>query len=302
MDERTKLTGIARYSPRLNLLKRFAGSENPILSISAMYLLRDRTARRIGGYFEFIFLVLLPVIAVVMIMMSFSDEFGSRSPYSRNLFSEAFPMLLGGIGYLARPIAYIYGFMLLNLPGVTITKREADGAVLRMLPMDRTEVFKGMLKLNFASFFMAPAIFYIFEFGFVVLAWVVLRSISPEFDYWDLNYSMGFLPLDARALITAWVLVFLFYASVYAIHPSFRYRVAWSSFMALMGGLFIFIAVLLFGTTLLMGAYETYYNYDPPIDTTAYVIGVVILLLAMLFASAIFFARGAIAYRINPVK
>ena len=299
MDERTKLSGIARLSPRLRLLARLSQSENPILSISATHLLRDRTARRVGGFFEFTFLVLLPLSALVIAGATCMEIiYRAQHPNTwGNLIPATEPTkyLSYASGYLLRLIAFTYGFIILMVPGVTISKREADGSLLRFLPVERNEVFRGMAKLQLASFFLAPAIFYLFDVATALPVLMLAGFLGLQYFEYILIPPW---PLEIKLLLAAWMLLALLYMSIYSIHPSFRYRLVWPSFIAMCAGCLIFGGVVFGGASWLVTQAEfPYYN-----DWMKPFLIRVVILISVFFVTATFFGLGAIRYRINPLK
>jgi len=207
------------------------------------------------------------------------------------------------IEYLVRIVAYICGFMLLTFPGAMITRSEADGSLLRLLPLDRMEVYRGMIRLNLATFLMPAAIYYLLELALAGFVRIIMSSIHPAFSFMQNGFLMGYAPLSAKIILTGWVIVFLLYTSIYSIHPSFRYQPVWSSFKALILGLFLFSVIICICSAALYGLYDLYSNFHSPvINSIWYYTAAVVFIVSLLFASAIFFAYRAIKYRIDPIK
>ena len=231
MDERTKLTGLARYSPRLNLLKRFAESDNPILSISAMYLLRDRTARRIGGYFEFSFLAILPIYHITLALMRVCNKPATT---------------LVVTGFILRIVVYLFGLVLLTLPGWAITRREIDGSLFRSLPVNENEIFSGLLRTQLISFFLPPVIFYLLEFLGPVIYIAFLEIIEPGGDIrlWNAGFLYP-MPVSARILMFIASIFFLYYFAIFSIGPSIENRQIGTFMIMILAGCFIYIPVVI---------------------------------------------------------
>ena len=264
-----------------------------------MYLLRDRTARRIGGTFEFLFLVLLPVTVLVAFIASCIGIYDRvQHPFSWGSYGSALELsmyLSYSIGYLFRIIGFIFGFIILVIPGITLSKREDEGSLLRFLPIKRGEIFIGMTKLQLASFLLGPAIFYIFEFSSELILTMVVKSLDVRLGHWNLLPPW---PLENKFLFFVWALVGFSCISIYSIHPSFRYRLVWAAFIALVAGGFIF-ALAAFG-----GAGLSIMYWDEPIHglwEIPYEVRVVILI-AISMLVAVLLGLAAIKYRINPAR
>ena len=73
--------------------------------------------------------------------------------------------------------------------------------------------------------------------------------------------------------------------------------------MALITGLLLFTVIICICSMALYGLYDLYSNFHSPvINSIWYYTAAVVFIVSLLFASAIFFAYGAIKYRINPVR
>jgi hypothetical protein len=296
MDERMKLTGFARYSPRLNLLAQYAESENPILSISATYLLRDKTARRMGASFEFSFLVILPIVTIAMTGMLY------MSTQSAGQYAAMSPMtILSGIATTVLMLmAGVYGLIVLVLPGNALMKREPDGSLFRFIPVKPKEVFRDMLKLQLVSFLLPPVIYSVIN---AVLRMGMWLSLPGAFGGMSTPYASPWM--IAAGLVTAVALSA--YITFFSIISSLRYNAAWAAFMEVVGAVVVYQIISSIGSAIFMFKHV----YTQPvqnisddwmnrylIESTAFQIAV----FAVLLMVSILLARKVIKDRVMPGK
>ena len=292
MNEKTKMTGLARLSPRLNLLKRFAGSDEPILSISATYLLKNRTARRTGGTFEFIFLVILPAVTILFAVFQVLLMLYSRDLFINNtetlIMQSAFTVFL-----LFLLAGFILGFVISILPGINLKKWEKDIALLRLFPINPHDAYENFIKLQAASFFLPISV----SIGFIYSILVVLECILRRHyqPYITENYPNEALT-DFTLFFSA-VLVFIMYFSILSISVSLNHRAMWVSFVWLLAGVAVYIILSFFAFTYIMAYMDEHLMFDP----SMLFLGIVALNIPLI-GIAVWKARAAFRRCILPQK
>ena len=238
MDEKIKLTGLARFSPRLNLLKRFAGSDNPILSISAKYLLRNRTARRIGGTFEFIFLVILPVGLILLVASFFWWTLYDINSSHYEASDLTFEIYLSGSTIFSL-IGLILGLIISLLPGNMLRKTEREGALLRLFHLNHHTEFKNMVKFQMVSFFLPIFTSIVIGYSIMILSEYFLHYIfQPNYTLIDALEVMNDFTLFFSA-----ILIFAMYISILSISASLNHMAMWASIVWLFVGIAVYLIV-----------------------------------------------------------
>lgn len=292
MDEKNKLTGLARYSPRLNLLKKFAGSVEPILSISSTYLLTDRTARRFGGIFEFIFLVVLPAITIL-----FAAYQALLMLYGRDLISNKTDTLIMQSAFTVFLLfclaGFISGFVISLLPGNNLRKWEKDNTLLRLFPIHPHDAYTNFIKLQAASFFLPVSVSIGIIYSILVfLECIMRRHYQP---YITENYPNEILT-DFTLFFSA-VLVFILFFSILSISVSLNHRAMWASFIWLFAGIAVYIILSFFAFTYIMAYMDERLMFDP----SMLALGLVALNIPLI-GIAVWKARAAFRRCILPQK
>jgi len=296
MDDKIKLTGLARLSPRLNLLKRFAGSDEPILSISAMYLLRDKTARRMGASFEFSFLVILPVVTVAMTgIVYMTTQSGGQYP----AFSPM-TMLSGIATGVLMLMAGVYGLIVLVLPGNALMKREPDGSLFRFIPVEPKELYRDMLKLQLVSFLLPPVIYSVINTILRVWMWL---SFPEAFGGMSTPYANPWMIVVG--LVTAVALAA--YITFFSIISSLRYNAVWAAFLEVVGAVVMYQIISSIGNAIFMFKHV----YTQPVQNISddwmnrYLLESTIFQLsafAVLLMASILLARKVVKDRVMPMR
>ena len=210
MDKTVKLTGIARFSPRLMLLAYLSRCENPILSASATYMVRKVGARRLGFYYEFSF----PVLLLIRFIL----------PYQlANLALLLSCFVWSGLGAI-----------LLIMPGNALQQREPGGAGMKFMVVRPGEVFRALTAVQFASFVATPAFFIIAD------AIIKVYVLSPV----TMDTLSGVLDTTYYMLLLLLTLTYLGFGSFYT---GLEYKQLWQSLVGLVALLPVYAVILFLG-------------------------------------------------------
>ncbi len=134
MNDEIKLIGLEKISLRFNLLRRLALNDNPIQATAARELLLNKYARRAGGWFELILIIIEPSLILVIFLPG--------------LYLGAFALL--GIDFIGNLI----GIFLLTYPIVRIIQRDFDSRGLRYTILNSKEILSGLLQVQAVSYLL----------------------------------------------------------------------------------------------------------------------------------------------------
>lgn len=150
-----ELKGITRFSPRLRILNWLSRIENPITRYVCRYLVRNRTARRAGLWYEILTGIFGPLLFCWIYLVS-SHFIRPPSSYRGHgwplaiavidqvyidIISRAFIVIVVGIS--------ITGFLILLLPGVVIVRLEKEENFLKVISIKPSRIFWSVSYVHF---------------------------------------------------------------------------------------------------------------------------------------------------------
>lgn len=227
-----RLTGIAALSIRFRVLKQLTEDDNPIVALAAKDLITNKAARRIGLWFEFIFVVLIPVICILVSLYFVLGNYfhlwqtgiqpGQPLTMDNFIFSRIIAGTLSFFGYL-------FGIQLLVRPMMMLENLESNSSLFRYIPMDPKDLFKGLLKLQFSSF----AIYAIFHTIFSLILGIV-----TAYDTYPMS-GMNDNSLIYLYQIFGFVhgVAIIIYMSIISIHTGLHYKTSWGRFIGLIAAI-----------------------------------------------------------------
>lgn len=141
MYDEIKLTGLAKLSPRLNLLLGMRrGNYHPLTHIVINYILTEKLPRRVGGIFEFGLLVVLPLILLTPSIFNFA----------MGMIGGVIILMIYILSIIFIFISISYSFRIGLLPGLGIFRRDQDGNTLKFLMMNPRQL---QVELGSVQFF-----------------------------------------------------------------------------------------------------------------------------------------------------
>lgn len=289
-----KLTGIAAWSVRLRLLKRLAEGENPIVALAAKDLIRNKAARRVGLWFEMLFVVLFPLIytiaGIYYALGYYYHLWDVSASGGFNFTEDVVSMSLMIVGFLSF-FAYLLGFHVLLRPMMILVNRELKGSLFRFIPMNPKDLFKGLLKLQFISFAIYPIFYYIFG---------LILGIVTAPDYLAIpDSSVG------NFLLFGFVngVALIIYISIISVYTGLHYVTSWGNLVALVSAIVVInvfseivpygIIMVLYQSSFSNGDYEDWFKYSR--------IAPLIMILVFL-ALSVFLAYTTVVKRLMPKR
>jgi len=224
MADHVELKGIARFSPRLQLLRRLAGSDDVVQSSIARMLIEDPTARRTGGWMEFLMVFAFPALALLGAVMTAVNASGSGATATFIVYSSSGVLqrqLIRGSEHL---FLWVLGLLLSVLPGLALIRKAPGADSLGYLTHGPREVHSRLYGIQLVSYVMP------FVLGWLLL-FVINRSVSillpiiasaglPPSDY--LSYLYPMVLLDLLTGLSAGLLRLAFADA--ALYTSFTFR------------------------------------------------------------------------------
>lgn len=142
-----ELTGLARFSPRLQLLRLISRGKDPFLSNLSRKMIEDEPVRNTGLIFELIYLIILPAIYI----------YGTLgNPIFINPLSRLAPGLTPI--YFVQLAGFLYAIWILHWPGRLLIKHYADSGELCLIPQNPMDAFKSLVVLQMISFAIYPTV------------------------------------------------------------------------------------------------------------------------------------------------
>ncbi len=249
-EDKNELKGFARFSPRLRLLQKLSKSDDPIISIAANGLVRDKVIRRVGNIFEFIFLIVVPAIYSFGILWYVDQTRAIICSLTSFTYQEPSIGSIGLFTYLGswtEIAGLILGAVILIWPGRYILMHERASALLRMLPLTPKQLFWSFFRLQCVSFLIYPLVSLIFS-----VAWVLtmLDTFTAGIQQMELftNLTLAVYGMS----ITLGINIFIIFVSIYA---SLRFKSWWGSAIAFILGILMFSFIFSFFAYILQGFY-----------------------------------------------
>ncbi len=272
-----ELTGLARFSPRLQLLRLISRSKDPFLSILARKMIEDEPVRNTGLIFELIYLIILPAIYI----------YGTQgNPIYINPLSRLAPGLTPI--YFVLFAGFLYAIWILHWPGRLLMRHDADSGKLNLISQNPMDGFKSLVVLQMISFAIYPT---------VTLVARLFYSISAFYAHNPFIFCLpGPGPFQLSVSLLVHVGLMVSYALL-AIFTSLRFRNVILSYIIFgcIGIIFWFINVVLVNWA---GLYSLLVSGGIP------VIDILLVILVMLITIVItgFMAYSSVKKVLKPEK
>ncbi len=200
MNGEIKLIGLEKISLRFNLLRHLALNDNPIQATAARELFTNKYARRAGGWFELILIIIEPSLILVVFLPG--------------LYLGAFDLL--GIDL----IGAVIGIFLLTYPIVRIIQRDFDSRGLRYTILNSKEILSGLLQVQIVSYLIPQVI------GSLLYAFIFYQMTrAPGSFFYGIEYGWPvFLMQVGGSILTGVIMILL------SIIVVLETRTLWGSF------------------------------------------------------------------------
>jgi len=154
MTSEIQFKGLAALSYRMKLLRKLADSDDPITSTVARRLITDRQSRNIGLFYEFILLIILPLVQIALLIVTLVTVPPSFSVGPTGISTPPMMFSLGttySIGFIST-LAWLAGLILGVLPGLDLVNRDPEGDLLRKVTLTADEILRKLLRLQWVSY------------------------------------------------------------------------------------------------------------------------------------------------------
>jgi hypothetical protein len=272
-----ELTGLARFSPRLQLLRLLSRSKDPFMSILSRKMIEDEPVRNTGLIFELIFLIVLPAIYI----------YGTLgNPIFINPLSQLAPGLTPI--YFVLFAGFLYAIWILHWPGRLLMRHDGDSGDLRLIPQSPMGAFKSLIVLQIISFAIYPTVTLIARLFYGISAFY---AHDPT-----LLCLPGPGPFQLSVSLLVHVGLMLSY-SLLAIFTSLRFRNVISSYI-----IFVCLGLLIWLINVPLVLMTQLFNF--PVFGGMLVISILLVILVMLITIAItgFMAYSSVKKVLMPKK
>ncbi len=290
--ETEELKGYARFSPRLRLLQKLSKGDDPIISIAASGLIRDKVIRRVGIAFELYYLLILPVFYLLgSIWYVVGIHLDILKPYPGSGASPTVTHIIFWtiqVFHMLEVPVYLVGFFILLWPGRSLLMQERTNYLMRIAPIHPKLILKSHIMLQIFSYWFYPIITLIFGFVFNFINSFVYSTANPSMII--KSSILAALPYLLTGLgLTSFLVLFSIYSSL-------RFKSWFGSMVSLIVGAVFWLMLFFMGSGWINNP-----NYKHlSVETLGTII--LIIFVVVTFAGALFLAYTSIIRCVMPEK